>query len=84
MIVKQYTVLSLFSGCGGLDLGFCGNFKYLNKHYNSLNYFQLAEIDNSRDGKLSMEIGSARERIITALLIYKLPTYNKYKHAKCK
>ena len=25
--------------------------------------FQLAEIDNSRDGKLGMEIGSARERI---------------------
>ncbi|PID28507.1 MAG: type II restriction endonuclease subunit R [Candidatus Cloacimonadota bacterium] len=33
--------------------------------------FQLAEIDNSRDSKLGMEIGSARERIIIALLIYK-------------
>ena len=33
--------------------------------------FQLAEIDNSRDGKLGMEIGSARERIVIALLIYK-------------
>ncbi len=33
--------------------------------------FQLAEIDNSRDGKLGMEIGSARERILIALLIYK-------------
>lgn len=33
--------------------------------------FQLAEIDNSRDGKLGMEVGSARERIIIALLIYK-------------
>lgn len=33
--------------------------------------FQLAEIDNSRDGKLGMEIGSARERIIISLLIYK-------------
>lgn len=33
--------------------------------------FQLAEIDNSRDGKLWMEIGSARERILIALLIYK-------------
>ena len=32
--------------------------------------FQLAEIDNSRDGKLGMEIGSARERILIALLIY--------------
>jgi hypothetical protein len=32
--------------------------------------FQLAELDNSRDGKLGMEIGSTRERIVIALLIY--------------
>lgn len=32
--------------------------------------FQLAEVDNSRDGKIGMEIGSTRERIIIALLIY--------------
>ena len=38
--------------------------------------FQLAEIDNSRDGKLGMEIGSARERILIALLIYKFKEEN--------
>ncbi|MFK5970034.1 MAG: ThaI family type II restriction endonuclease [Candidatus Marithrix sp.] len=38
--------------------------------------FQLAEIDNSRDGKLGMEIGSARERIIIALLIFKFGEKN--------
>jgi len=38
--------------------------------------FQLAEVDNSRDGKLGMEIGSARERIIIALLIYKFGEKN--------
>lgn len=38
--------------------------------------FQLAEIDNSRDGKLGMEIGSARERILVALLIYKFGSEN--------
>lgn len=38
--------------------------------------FQLAELDNSRDGKLGMEIGSARERIIIALLIYKFGELN--------
>jgi DNA (cytosine-5)-methyltransferase 1 len=27
------TVVSLFSGCGGLDFGFIGNFKFLGKHY---------------------------------------------------
>ncbi|KKQ07691.1 MAG: hypothetical protein US18_C0010G0003 [Parcubacteria group bacterium GW2011_GWB1_36_5] len=34
--------------------------------------FQLAEEDSSRAGKLGMEVGSVRERIIIALLIYKL------------
>jgi hypothetical protein len=38
--------------------------------------FQLAEIDNSRNGKLGMEIGSARERIVIALLIYKFGEKN--------
>lgn len=35
MIQKQerYKVLSLFSGCGGLDLGFQGNFKFLRKEF---------------------------------------------------
>ena len=36
--------------------------------------FQLAELDNSRDGKLGMEVGSARERIIIALLISQFGT----------
>jgi len=38
--------------------------------------FQLAEVDNSRAGKLGMEIGSARERIIIALLIYQFGEEN--------
>lgn len=33
--------------------------------------FQLAELESSRAGKIGMEIGSARERIIIALLMYK-------------
>jgi hypothetical protein len=32
--------------------------------------FQLAELENSRAGKTGMEVGSLRERIIVALLIY--------------
>ncbi len=31
-----YTVASLFSGCGGMDLGFVGGFKFLNKIYKKL------------------------------------------------
>lgn len=33
--------------------------------------FQLAEVESSRAGKVGMEVGSVRERIIVALLMYK-------------
>lgn len=33
---KKYTILSLFSGCGGMDLGFLGGFKFLDTHYRKL------------------------------------------------
>ena len=33
--------------------------------------FQLAELESSRAGKTGMEVGSVRERIIVALLVYK-------------
>jgi len=33
--------------------------------------FQIAELESSRAGKIGMEVGSLRERIIVALLIYK-------------
>ncbi|GAA9846273.1 DNA cytosine methyltransferase [Helicobacter pylori] len=29
----EFTITSLFSGCGGLDLGFCGGFDFLNRYY---------------------------------------------------
>ncbi len=31
--MEKFKVVSLFSGCGGLDLGFEGGFDYLNHHY---------------------------------------------------
>lgn len=34
----SYTVTSLFSGCGGLDLGFRGNFKSLGKYFCDLDF----------------------------------------------
>lgn len=30
---RKYTAISLFTGCGGLDLGFVGGFDYLGKNY---------------------------------------------------
>jgi hypothetical protein len=38
--------------------------------------FQLAELESSRAGKVEMEVGSVREKIITALLIYKFGEKN--------
>jgi hypothetical protein len=38
--------------------------------------FQLAELESSRAGKVGMEAGSVREKIITALLIYKFGEQN--------
>jgi len=44
----------------------------IDKIKNKLPYlFQLAELECSRAGKVGMEVGSVREKIITALLVYK-------------
>lgn len=34
--MSKYTVVSLFSGCGGMDLGFLGKFDFLGKSYEKL------------------------------------------------
>jgi hypothetical protein len=39
-------------------------------------FFQLAELESSRAGKIGMEVGSVREKIIIALLIYKFGEEN--------
>lgn len=36
--MKKYSILSLFSGCGGLDLGFLGGFEFLGKKYPKHNF----------------------------------------------
>jgi hypothetical protein len=38
--------------------------------------FQLAELECSRAGKVGMEVGSIREKVITALLVYKFGEEN--------
>jgi hypothetical protein len=40
------------------------------------NFLTLAELESSRAGKTGMEVGSVRERIIVALLIYKFGEAN--------
>lgn len=58
---RQYTVVSLFSGCGGLDLGFEGNFRFLGKEYQELPFKILAAYDNLQDAVdcYSLNLGSA-------------------------
>ena len=49
----------------------------VNKIQNKLpKLFQLAELESQRAGKVGMEVGSVRERIIVSLLIYKFGTEN--------
>jgi hypothetical protein len=51
--------------------------KLINRIKTHLPYlFQLAELESSRAGKIGMEVGSLRERIIVALLIYKFGEAN--------
>lgn len=51
--------------------------KLVSRIKNKLPYlFQLAELESSRAGKIGMEVGSLRERIIIALLIYKFGEVN--------
>lgn len=38
--MNKYKVASLFSGCGGLDLGFLGGFDFMNNHFAS-NQFEI-------------------------------------------
>ena len=51
--------------------------RMVKKIKNRLPYlFQLAELESSRAGKIGMEVGSVREKVITALLIYKFGEKN--------
>lgn len=45
---KVRTVISFFSGCGGLDLGFQGDFTYLGKYYPRLPNRMIWANDNNR------------------------------------
>lgn len=36
MLSNKIKVISLFSGCGGMDLGFVGGFKFLDKEYKKM------------------------------------------------
>ena len=45
---KELTVLSMFSGCGGMDLGFRGGFEFRGTSYRKLPFKILAAFDNDK------------------------------------
>ena len=47
--VSTFDVVSLFAGCGGLDLGFEGGFSFLGREYERLPFQTIAAYDNSAD-----------------------------------
>jgi len=56
---KQITVVSMFSGCGGMDLGFLGGFDFLGKHYDktSFNIIWANEINHAACETYKANIG---------------------------
>lgn len=47
--MKNYKIVSLFSGCGGMDLGAEGGFKFLDKNYKKLNTQTVFATDFDKD-----------------------------------
>lgn len=54
-MAKKYSVISLFSGCGGLDLGFVGDFSFLGKKYSKRNFDIIWSNDFDKNACLTYE-----------------------------
>ncbi len=52
---NKIRVVSLFSGCGGMDLGFRGDFKYLRKYYKDHNFQIVFANDIDKDACVTYE-----------------------------
>jgi len=51
----MYKIISIFTGAGGLDIGFHGGFKYLNSFYPALNFHTEAALDINKDACDTLE-----------------------------
>ena len=66
---KKQKVVSMFSGCGGMDLGFMGGFEFLGKRY-ARNPFEITWANDlnpaaCRTYKENLKHTSARSRVST-------------------
>jgi DNA (cytosine-5)-methyltransferase 1 len=71
--------VSLFSGCGGLDLGFIGGFTFLNKQYPSLPYkiIQAYDIDEKATQTYALNLSNHVTTVdLTSVEIGLLPPAN--------
>ncbi|MBY0379590.1 MAG: DNA (cytosine-5-)-methyltransferase [Burkholderiales bacterium] len=53
--MKNYSITSLFSGCGGLDLGFKGGFKFFNKSYEVLKFDTIFANDIDKNACITFQ-----------------------------
>lgn len=64
MASKPYSVVSLFSGCGGLDLGFIGGFTFLGKEYKE-NPYEIIWANDFNKAACETYRANIDEKIIT-------------------
>lgn len=53
---SHHRVVSLFSGCGGLDLGFAGGFRVFRRDFQALPFDVVFAVDNSEDAVRAYEL----------------------------
>ncbi|MEA5580208.1 DNA cytosine methyltransferase [Nodularia harveyana UHCC-0300] len=73
---RRYSLMSFFCGCGGMDLGFIGGFRYLKKYYQQQPFHMVGAIDNSKDAveTYNLNLGEyATLNDLTKLNLQKLP-----------
>ena len=51
----MYKIISTFTGAGGLDIGFHGNFQYLNSFYPALKFHTSIAVDINKDACRTLE-----------------------------
>jgi DNA (cytosine-5)-methyltransferase 1 len=64
----MFKVVSLFSGCGGSDLGMIGGFKFLNKKYNKLPYEVVFANDFDKKAVATYNANFSHQAVLGSIL----------------